>query len=38
MSEESRSKAAPWEPWLGLFVGLGMLLTAGWAIVETYWG
>jgi hypothetical protein len=34
----AKHKAAGWEIWVGIFVGLGMAVTAGWAIFETYWG
>jgi hypothetical protein len=27
-----------WEIWTALFVGLGMAVTMGWAVFETYWG
>lgn len=27
-----------WEKWVGILVGIGMLATAGYAFVETFWG
>jgi hypothetical protein len=30
--------ARPWEIAVAAFVGLGMAVTVGWAIFETYWG
>ena len=38
MTNESESKLSRWEVWVALFVALGMAVTAGWAIFETYWG
>jgi len=33
-----RSSGWDWQIWAFLFVALGMLVTAGYTIVETYWG
>lgn len=35
---ESGSGAANWQLWAGALVAIGMLATAGYAIVETFWG
>ncbi|HYE28065.1 MAG TPA: hypothetical protein VEA61_07510 [Allosphingosinicella sp.] len=31
-------KARPWEIGAALFIALGMVVTIGWAVFETYWG
>jgi hypothetical protein len=33
-----RSSGWDWQIWAFLFVALGMLATAGYTIIETYWG
>ena len=38
MTKEPERKPARWQIWVGLFVGLGMAATIGWAVIETYWG
>jgi hypothetical protein len=27
-----------WQVWVGVLVGLGCLATAGYAVIETFWG
>jgi hypothetical protein len=36
MSAEHSSRA--WQIWVGVFVSLGSLATAGYALIETFWG
>jgi hypothetical protein len=38
MATKSERKAALWELWVGVLVGLGMAATIGYAFVETFWG
>jgi hypothetical protein len=33
--EEPKAK---WEIWVGILVAVGMIATAGYAFVETFWG
>lgn len=36
MSAEHSSRG--WQIWVGVLVALGSLVTAGYAVVETFWG
>ena len=36
-SSDQPSRSA-WQGWVGAFVALGCLATAGYAVVETFWG
>lgn len=38
MTSQPNKPAASWEIWVGLFVAVGMIVTIGWAVIETYWG
>ena len=35
---QERSKPSRWQWLTGAFVALGCLVTAGYAVVETFWG
>jgi hypothetical protein len=38
MTDDPEAKPARWQIWVGLFVALGMAVTIGWTVFETYWG
>jgi hypothetical protein len=37
-AEPAHAHAAKWQGWLVAFIVLGCLATAGYAVIETFWG